>query len=167
MFNKEEYKSVINIPFAVIIASFIIIIVTTGMTDSNGLSALIGGYSGLLFGLIFIIILNYPPTSWLDMFPFIMIMGIVALFISYLSIYFDQISKGEVSSYYNSFSVLSTLFLATQIIILFSAMFSKSGEVTDNLLSQKTFSLLSLFGVINFLIVIIIGIVLRFYSTQG
>ena len=56
MFNKEEYKSVINIPFAVIIASFIIIIVTTGMTDSNGLSALIGGYSGLLFGLIFIII---------------------------------------------------------------------------------------------------------------
>ena len=167
MFDKEEYKSVINIPFAVIIASFIIIIITTGMTDSNGLSALIGGYSGLLFGILFVVILNYPPKSWIDMFPLIFIMAIVSLLIYYLSTYFDQISKGEVSNYYNSFSVLSTIFLATQIIIIFSSLFGNSGEQTGRMLTDKTFSLLGLFGVINFLIVIIIGIVLHFYSTQG
>ena len=33
MFNKDEYKRVVNIPLSVIISSFIIIIITTGMTD--------------------------------------------------------------------------------------------------------------------------------------
>ena len=169
MFDKEEYKKVINIPIAVIIGSFIIIIITTGMTDKNGLSALIGGYSGLLLGMLFVAILNYPPNSWLDMFPLVVIMIIVSLLIYYLSTYFDQISKGEVSSYYNSFSILSTIFLATQIIIIFSAMFSNSGErdTRSKLLSDTTFSLLGLFGVLNFLMVITIGVVLHFYSTQG
>ena len=167
MFDKEEYKKVINVPLSVIIGSFIIIVITSGMTDPNGLKALIGGYAGLLFGMLFIIILNYPPPSWLDMVPFIVIIILISLLIFYLSKYFDKISTGEVSSYYNSFSVLSTIFLATQIIILLSAMFSNSGEVTSKMLSDKTFALVSLFGVINFLIVITIGIVLHFYSTQG
>jgi hypothetical protein len=167
MFDKEEYKKVINVPLSVIIGSFIIIVITSGMTDPNGLKALIGGYAGLLFGMLFIIILNYPPPSWLDMVPFIVIIILISLLIFYLSKYFDKISTGEVSSYYNSFSVLSTIFLATQIIILISAMFSNSGEVTSKMLSDKTFALVSLFGVINFLIVITIGIVLHFYSTQG
>ena len=167
MFDKEEYKKVINVPLSVIIGSFIIIVITSGMTDPNGLKALIGGYAGLLFGMLFIIVLNYPPPSWLDMVPFIVIIILISLLIFYLSKYFDKISTGEVSSYYNSFSVLSTIFLATQIIILISAMFSNSGEVTSKMLSDKTFALVSLFGVINFLIVITIGIILHFYSTQG
>ena len=78
-FNKEEYKKVINVPLSVIIGSFIIIIITTGMTDQNGLKALIGGYSGLLFGLLFILILNYPPPNLLDMVPFIVVMVIISL----------------------------------------------------------------------------------------
>ena len=45
-------------------------------------------------------------------------------------------------------------------------MFSKS-DPTGKLLSDKTFALLSLFGVVNMVIVITIGIVLHFYSTQG
>jgi len=167
MFNKEEYKKIVNIPLSVIIASFVIIIITTGMTDTNGLSALIGGYSGLLLGILFIVILNYPPISWLDIVPFITLMAIIIILIMYLSKYFIQISKGEVSSYYNSFSMLSTFFLATQLILLLSALFSKNENTSGKLLSDKTFALVSLFGVINILIVITIGIVLHFYSTQG
>jgi hypothetical protein len=167
MFNKDEYKKVINVPLAVIIASFLTIIITTGMTDKNGLSALIGGYSGLLLGIIFILILNYPPTNWMDMVPFLTVIVIVSILIAYLSKYFEQIASGEVSSYYGSFSILSTIFLATQLMILFSAMFSKNGDPNGKLLSDKTFALLSLFGVINLVIVITIGIVLHFYSTQG
>lgn len=163
MLNKEEYNRAINIPLAVIIASFIIIIITTGMTDSNGLSALIGGYSGLLLGLLFIVILNFPPVRYLDMMPFAFLMSIISLFIYYLSTYFEQISTGNVSGYYNSFSILSTLFLAAQMAILFSAMFKGLG----NGLGNKTFSILALLGVIHFLIVTTIGIVLHFYSTQG
>ena len=130
MFDKEEYSKVINIPLAVIIASFIIIIITTGITNTNGLSSLIGGYIGLLLGMIFIIILNMPIGNLLDLVPFVSIIIIVSLIIYYLFTYFDNISSGQISSYYGSFSVVSTIFLATQIIILFSAFFNSSGDLS-------------------------------------
>jgi len=167
MFDKEEYKKVINIPLAIIIASFIIIIITTGMTNKNGVSSLIGGYTGLLLGVLFVIILNIPTNNWINFFPFFYIMFIVSVLLYYLYAYFGKISTGEISSYYGSFSILSTIFLATQVIILFSAMFRSNGDFSNNFLSNKTFSILSLFAVINFLIVITLGIVLHFYSTQG
>lgn len=167
MFDKEEYSKVINIPLAVIIASFIIIIITTGITNTNGLSSLIGGYIGLLLGMIFIIILNMPIGNLLDLVPFVSIIIIVSLIIYYLFTYFDNISSGQISSYYGSFSVVSTIFLATQIIILFSAFFNSSGDLSTKILSDKTFALLSLISVINLLVVITLGVVLHFYSTQG
>ena len=164
--NKEEYKNVVNIPYAVVIASGIIILLTTGVANENSLKGLIGGYMGLGLGMLVLLILNTPPVNWLDLFPFIMILGIIALMTTYLYIYFDKISKGEVSGYYNSFSVLSSIFLAAQMIMLFSALNSNELNGTK-LITDRTFSLLALFGVINYLIVITIGVVLKFYSTQG
>jgi hypothetical protein len=50
-------------------------------------------------------------------------------------------------------------------------MFNKTQEQSqsqDNrLFSDTTFSLLGLFGTINMLIVVTMGIILKFYSTQG
>ena len=165
MFNKEEYKNVVNIPYAVILASCVLILITTGVSDENAVKGLIGGYLGLALGVLFLIILNMPPTNWLDLFPFIMILGSIGLMVYYLYAYFDRISRGEVAGYYNSFSVLSTIFFAAQFIILFNAL--KDSETNGKLLTDKTFSILALFGVINYLIIITIGIVLHFYSTQG
>jgi len=173
MLDNLEFKKVMNIPFAIVIASFIIIIITTNMTDTNGLSALLGGYSGLMLGILFVIILNlvFQKSIYLDMFPLLIILGIVGLLIFYLSKYFDNISKGEVSEYYSSFSILSTIFLITQVIIIFTAMFNKNqdqSQTQDNrLFSDTTFSLLGLFGTVNMLIVVTMGIILNFYSTQG
>jgi len=165
-FNKEEFEKVMYIPFAIIVASCIIIIITTNATDSNGLSALLGGYSGLMLGILFVMILNlvFTKITYLEMFPVLMVLIISGLLIFYLSKYFDKISKGEVSSYYSSFSLLSTIFLFTQLIIIFNSIFNVSKE---KLFSNKTFALLRLFGVINLLIVLTIGIILQFYSTQG
>ena len=56
--NVQDVKKLINVPFAVIITAIIIIAITTNMTDRNGLSALSGGYLGLLFGLLFVVIIN-------------------------------------------------------------------------------------------------------------
>jgi hypothetical protein len=169
LISLQEFEKVINVPFAVIIASFIIIIITTNMTDTNGLSSLLGGYSGLMLGMLFVMVLNmlFTNTSYLDMTPIIMILIIVGLLIFYLSTYFERISKGEVSGYYGSFSLLSTIFLMTQVIIIFTALYDKAKNPNNVLFSPTTFSLLLLFGVINCLIVLTIGIVLRFYSTQG
>jgi len=167
--NIQEYKKCMNILLAIITASSIIIIITANMYDKNALSALIGGYSGLLLGMLFIIIVTLlaNQSTYFDMIPILMIIIIVALLINYIGLYFDRIASGEVSSYYSNFSLLSTLFLFTQIIIIFSAIYSKSENKDQQLFSNKTFSLLGLFSIINLIIVITIGIVLHFYSTQG
>lgn len=169
MYNKPnfiEYKKIMNVPIAVIIASFIIIIITTNMADSNGLSALLGGYSGLMLGMLFVAIINmiFMNTSYLDMLPIITVLIIISLLIYYLSTYFERISKGEVSGYYFSFSILSTIFLITQSIIIVKELYYKTGPYIFSSVMQ---SLLMLFGVINILIVITMGIILHYYSTQG
>ena len=165
-FNKEEFKTLMYIPVVVIITSIIIIIITTNASNTNGLSALLGGYSGLMLGILFVTILSWVYTKriYLEMFPVLIISGFL---IFYLSKYFDKISKGEVSSYYLSFSVLSTIFVFTQVTIIFSSMFDALKNSNDKFFSKNTSTLLRLFGVINFLIVLTIGIILQFYSTDG
>jgi len=169
-FDNFEFKTIMNVPFAVIIASFIIIIVTTNMTDTNGLSALLGGYFGLMIGMLFVMVLNlaFTNTTYLDMFPVVFLLAIIGLIVYYLFTYFDRISKGEVSGYYGSFSILSTIFLITQTIMIFNAIFNKlQNPDISKLFNDTTFAILCLFGVINMLIVLTMGIVLHFYSTQG
>lgn len=174
--SEEQTNAIMSVTIPIIIASFIIIFITTEMREPNSLRALIGGYSGLLFGIVFIIMLviqqqlNEPQTIMtfvLRIIPFIFITLIISFVIFLLSTYFDIISKGNASSYYYSFSLLSSIFLATQIYILIKPIISdKSGNINLSLSTTKQ-ALLHLFGVINFLMVGILGIVLHFYSTQG
>jgi hypothetical protein len=119
-----------------------------------------------MLGILFVTILSwiYTKRIYLEMLPVLIISGFL---IFYLSKYFDKISKGEVSSYYSSFSVLSTIFLFTQLTIIFSSIFDALKNSNEKLFSKYTSTLLGLFGVINFLIVLTIGIVLQFYSTDG
>lgn len=167
MFDKEKYYKLMNIPLSVIIASFIIIIITSGITDTNGLNALICGYIGLLLGIFFILI-NSPIQNLLDLFPFIAIMIIVILLLYYFRTYYHIISSGQVSSYYGSFSTLSTVFLAVQIIILFKELYrAQTKDISGSLLTNSSIALLGLLAIINSLIVITLGTILHFYSTQG
>jgi len=166
----QEIKQVMNVLLAIVVASCIIIVITMNMTDENGLSALIGGYAGLLLGMLFIMLvfLIFTNTTYLDMFPVIMVIFVTGLLIVYLYRYFDNISAGHVSCYYSSFSLVSTIFLFAQLISIFTAIYSKTEENQGGLLFKPTtFALLVLLGVINMLAVITIGVVLHFYSTQG
>jgi len=167
--NLQEFKKLMNVPLSVIIASSIIITITTNMTDRNGLTALLGGYLGLLLGLLFVLLLNviFIKTSYLDMGPIIMVMIIIGLLLYYLNIYFDRIIAGHVSNYYSGFSILSLLFLAIQLIIIFNVVYNKTQDLNAELFSKTTYALLTLFSVINILVVLTIGVILHFYSTQG
>ena len=169
--SLPEFKNLMYFPFAVIIASSIIIIFTTNTINTNGLTALLAGYIALLVGLLFVVILNliFAKAAYIDMFPIIMVIIIVSLLLYYLNIYFDRILSGQVSGYYSSFSLVSLLFLAMQLIIIFNVIYSKtqSQEPNTKLFSDVTFSFLGLLSVINIIIVLTIGVVLHFYSTQG
>ena len=71
--NKEVYIRAINVPFAVIFASAIILLITTGVEEESALRALLGGYLGLGLGVLFLMVLNMPPNNWIDLFPFVML----------------------------------------------------------------------------------------------
>ena len=165
--NIQDVKKLMNVPFAVIITSIIIIIITINTTDRNGLSALLGGYSGLLFGLLFVVIINliFLRANYLDMIPIIMVMLVVGLLSYFLSTYFDRIISGNISSYYLSFSYASLLFLCVQLYIIFKVIYNNKNN--SKLFSSTDVAWLRLFNIINIVFVLIIGIVLYFYSTQG
>lgn len=182
--EDENFRKIMNIPFSVIVASFITIIITSKVEDKNGLSGLIGGYSGLLAGLFFIVLLLplYDPTLrnysnngdfkvflnlMKELFPIMVPLGIISLLIFYLYTYFDKIATGEVSSYYNSFLTLSTVLLAFQISAISNAIYSKSQNMNIKIFTDINYSLIVMFGIVNSLVVITLGIILRFYSTQG
>jgi hypothetical protein len=171
--EKDLYTILMNMSYAIIIAGFIIILITTGTTNQNGLSALIGGYSAVLVSLVFFGTINWIYMNNDAMYPifkllaiFLNICGIIILLIVYLSIYFEKIISEHVSNYYYSFSNLSTIFLSVQIAMLFSIFFNKKeGDMGRTL--DKTLSIILLLGLVNVIIVTTIGIVLKYYSTQG
>ena len=110
--------------------------------------------------------LVFTNTYYLDMFPLLVTLIISSILIFYLSTYFDRISSGEISGYYYSFSIMSNIFLFAQTLIIFNSLLNKN-ETAIKIFTDTTFSLLGLLGVINFLLVITIGIILNYYSTQG
>ena len=182
--EKDLYNNLINISYSIIIAGFIVILITTGSANQNALTALISGYCAVLVAFIFFITVNWINMENLYMYPLfkllavcLVISGIIVILISYLSIYFDRISSNKVSSYYYSFSQLSTLFLAVQLIMLFSVFFitnkgqqgtgqQGTGQLITGKSIEKTFSIILLLGLINIIIVTTMGIVLKFYTTQ-
>jgi len=171
--EPELFKNLTNISYALLVAGFIIVIVTTGLTNENSLAALISGYSVLLVSLLFLLWLNWLNMDSVsifiilkNLFPFLTIITLIVLLITFLSIYFDRIASNHVSNYYYTFSNLSTLFLVIQIFILFRELTTKQFELTKSL-SPRIFSTLMLLTTINAVIVGTLGIVLKFYITQG
>jgi hypothetical protein len=169
----DLYKNLANISYSFLVAGFIIVIVTTGVTNKNSLTALITGYSVLLVSLLFLLWLNWMNMDTMpiftilkNFFPFLTIITLIVLLITFLSIYFDRISENHVSNYYYTFSNLSTIFLSVQIFLLFRELTTKQFEVTKSL-SPRMFSILMLLTTINAIIVATLGIVLKFYITQG
>lgn len=170
MIPIEEYKKILSVPLSIIIASFILVILTSGVSNTNAVSALIGGYMGLFIGFLIVLVvtaMNVPMSNWFYLAPFILVLIIVAILISYLFSYYNRISNGEVSDYYTAYSTLSTIFLVIQMIMIFSALYKISDDFTKTLFPGKMFPLVILFGVIDMLIVVTLGVILKFYSTQG
>jgi hypothetical protein len=168
--NVDEYKRILYVPLSVVIASFIVVLLTSSANTDNGVTALTSGYMGMFIGIVILIVLtsiNMNIGNWLNLAPFIIILLIIFLLLFYLIKYHDRIANGEVSDYYASFSTMSTIFLATQLMMLFSSLFNVTEDPNKKLIPYKMLALLILFGVINFIIVITMGVILGFYTTQG
>ena len=170
--NVQNIKQLMYIPFALIITSIILIGITIKTTNQNALSALLGGYSGLFIGLLFVMILKllFLNAKYIDMIPIIMFMILIGLLIYLISTYFDRIISGNVSSYYLTYSYISYALLILQLGVIFIDIFKTnlfSGDKVAKLSTSTSSMMFWLFYILNFAAVIIINVVLYFYSTQG
>ena len=170
------YKKLISISYSVIIASIIIIFITSEGNGQNMLVALLSGYGLLMWAILFIFGLlflqltskneNLTGVSGLfkylnPLFPLVILLFIISIIIYLLGYYFDRISTGKVSDYYYSYSTLSSIFLLSQLVVILNSFKNNETKLDD-----KTFSILMLLGTINMIIVITLGIILKFYTTD-
>ena len=165
------YKTLSTISYSLTIASILIILFTSGLSGSAELTALHYSYLILSCAMMFLFWLLWSKTEnasikskLITLFPFIMIMITSVAIALLLFIYFDRIIKG-VSSYYSLFLNTSTMITIVQIIMMYNAI-NGSYFLTHNSINPKTFSLMMLIGTINFITVITLGVVLKYYATD-
>ena len=156
--------------YALIVGSSIVIFMTSGSIDITSINALKVSYIIILISLIFIITLIGKSLTIVNMllkfFPiFIPIFVSIGYIIYLLFEYSDKISGNEVSDYYSTFMNLTNLLLFIQISILLSEITIKSFENFD--LTPKILSILKLFTVLTTVSGITLGIILKYYTTDG
>jgi len=159
---------------SILIATVISIFFTMGLSSKNALGSLIGEYSvmeGVLLLLTLLTILNirssganlFTFSSFITLFPFILLLIIIGYYIALLSIYFDRISSNKVSPYYTSFSATLIALIVAQVMLLVSSV---SKTPNNPVLNMKTFSILMFLGTITMIVVITLGVILKFYATD-
>jgi len=167
------FRNLLNVALAVMVASFVILFVTTATTPTvNSTSAQLGGYIGLMASVLFVFALCLtvsPINDWMSVSPLVSMLIVLFLLTLYVTQYFDSIAHGHVSTYYSSFSWASLVFMTAQLGTMMNSLFryEPSSTQTQSLFPNKSRALLSLYGIINGLIVVSLGITLKFYSTQG
>ena len=163
--NSINYISFLKfIPVTIIIASTIIILLTINTTGQNGVISLISGYSGLLAGIVFFLVITFVSlesiklTYIIDLFPFILMLITIIVTIVF--------TNGHVPPEYYTYSYISLFFIIVQLWFLVSAI-RNIGQNPLQMLGQPTYSMLCLLWTLNIIVVIIISILLKFYGTNG
>jgi len=171
--SEDAYRTLIGVPYSLGLASIIIILFTTGATNSNEVYALLYSYIILSCSILFLFGILWNKidregvntfTKLMTLFPFIMIMVITIGIPLLIYFHFDRITKG-VSNYYTLFLNISTMITIVQIWMFFKAINDKYFQ-SNNALNPKTFSILSLLGTLNLIVCITLGVVVRYYATD-
>jgi hypothetical protein len=164
------YTTLANAIISIMVASCVIILITNGNNSSNGLSALIGGYCGIMFSLIMIIVINMPlknSSHFSSIMSCAVAVSIIFVTVIYLYKYFDRIINGEVAPYYNTFYNCSLVLLSIQVGYIMY-IFYNTKQLGFLNLTPSSRAFMVFVAILNYMFVITNGaIVLRLYSTQG
>jgi hypothetical protein len=171
--NSINYISFLKfIPVTIIIASTIVIFLTINSTGENGIISLMFGYSGLLAGIVFFLVITFVSLESIkfsyiiDLLPFILILTVIIITIVFTNNSWQRISDGHVAPEYYTYSYISLFLIIVQLWFLVSAI-RNIGQNPLQIFSQPTYSLLCLLWTFNIIVVIIISILLKFYGTNG
>jgi hypothetical protein len=166
---------------AFIYVSAILFVIALNTTGNTTINALLSGYSILIAGILLImtIILNGfqkmskgITTSQLilniliTIGPFLLILAIVGFLMYLLITYKTIISEGHVSGYYSTFTFLSSILILVQMYLLYMGVNNEKFQAT-NKLSKIISSIICLTAVLNSICVVILYIILKYYTTDG
>lgn len=167
-----------NIYNSLIAVGIIIIICTIGSNSVSSLTGTIIGYSFIITGTL--LLMGYLMNNinsfhqngtsiiaqLITVGPFVVLIGILVYMIYLLSYYFNQITKGNVANSYFSFMNIFIVLLMIQIFIFYNGTQDKKFKETGSL-GKVTGLILYFLEIINIIVVITLGVILKYFSTDG
>jgi len=181
--NKRKgnwvYDSFFSIAYAFIVGGLILVLITCFTTSYSSLIGAILGYCSAGVGIAMIGGYIFYTLSLAEnqakftfgsvlyrLTPFITLLGILFMSVYIIGTYLERISSGKVTSFYSIFTLISSIFVSLQVYILFKSSRSKKFR-EDGLMSSMSISSSYLLSIINLIIIVTLGIALRYYSTDG
>jgi hypothetical protein len=172
--DNQLYKNLDAFLYSLVAGSGLVVILTSGKSDTGSVTAFQVAYS------ILFCVVCYKTAligSKIDLgnvgmmakimnfmimfFPFLSILTVIMWILVLVFMYYDRITGGKVSDYYTSFMNIASIMLLIQIYMIFSEASDKTPP-----LSLKTYSMLRMLAVLSGLSVITVSIVLKFYVTD-
>jgi hypothetical protein len=160
--------------FSLIITGVIILLLTFGSTNRSALIGIMIGYSFIAIGLLSVI--GYLLTSILKskpffqilitILPFLLLISTILYILYLIATYFTNIIQGNITNSYNTFTMMFNILLVLQLLLFFYAISDKKFIQTSDFSKLYSISIL-LFGILNTFIVITLGIMLSYFSTDG
>jgi hypothetical protein len=171
------FNIITNLSYALIIGGLLVVLFTVGTHNENALIGTITGYSTTICATILLAGLTYATIATGDkkpqfkqiittLIPFFVLFLILGFSITLESVYFDKIANNKIGDYYGFFSYMSVIFIFLQIGLFYGATTNKSFK-ENGIISIVTILKLLLLSLINFLILITLGVSLKYFSTDG
>jgi len=173
------YDSFFSIAYAFIAGGLVLVLMTTFTASYSSLIGSILGYCAAGVGIAMIggyifytlsVAENQAKFTFGSIIyrltPFITLLSIIFMSVYIIGTYLERISSGRVTGFYNVFTVISTIFVSLQVYILFRS--SRTPKFRESgIMSNTSISATYLLSVINLIIVVTLGIALKYYSTDG
>jgi len=164
--------------FSLIIVGLILAFVSMMLKNESIIPVTITSYSCLTVGVLLVmsslLYKKRDSMSWGKLFtffrvnlgPFLVILAVIG-YLLYLTIYYKNlISSGNLSGSYYTFNQISLLLICIQVGILYNAMKKPIFESTGSIpLTHSAF--LYLLGTINMFFALTMGVILKYFTTDG
>lgn len=189
---KDWYSSIYK---ACIFASLISFIIGFFTESKTSLGAYIAGYSVLTLGIMMILIILFNSvlrntsngstkgsdastkgsdastfqilyTILITSGPFLLIFAVISFVLYLLINYKDNIINGHVAPSYSSFSNIIILLLLIQVYLVYTNITAENFE-SNGKISKVNSSFIYLLGLLTAICSIILGTILKYYSTDG
>jgi hypothetical protein len=159
---------------AFLIASVIAFFIGFCSTGKTCLNAYLAGYSLLAAGILvlFVRLMNvtqHPPLSMFltTLFPFVLMLGILAILLYTIILNRDKIIHQQVSKDYYTFSNVTIILFLLQVYLVYSSISSVTFQQQQGRLSKTTSSLLYFLGTLSLLSTYILYNILTYFTTDG